>query len=256
MHNRFFSLVFGVLLCASMQAGVQGDFNPYDPSIYTIQQWWDATRYLWGVEGMQYTVKGIVHEVIGDLGEDGTLTFRITDDGNNDWENDQPYVLATFIRGLDNKPFKSKEDVKAGDTLYVTGYCEIQTVDASYYVYENEPVLSHGYVVFMGTPQPAAAEQNSITVSAPLSKAATFYDMNGNGLKQFVQAGGNLEYLNENQRRASVWLIGYSDITENFAPLGDLANLTVTLDTYADAMDMTPAFLEDFNKDGKVDVST
>ena len=141
MKNKFFSLVFGVLLCTSMQAGVQGNFNPYDPSIRTIQQWWDETQYLWGVEGMQYTVKGIVHEVIGDLGEDGTLTFRITDDGNNDWENDQPYVLATFIRGLDNKPFKSKEDVKAGDTLYVTGYCEIQTVDASYYVYENEPVL-------------------------------------------------------------------------------------------------------------------
>lgn len=256
MKNKFFSLVFGVLLCTSMQAGVQGNFNPYDPSIYTIQQWWDATRYLWGVEGMQYTVKGIVHEVIGDLGEDGTLTFRITDDGNNDWENDQPYVLATFIRGLDNKPFKSKEDVKAGDLLYVFGYCEIQTVDAGYYLYENVPVLSHGYVAFMGTPQEIPTESSGKAMQAKLPRAESMYDLNGNGLKQFMGAGGYSEYINADQRKANIWLNAFGDITEEFASQGDLANLTVTLEPYSDIKDMTPAFLEDFNKDGKVDVST
>ena len=256
MKNRFFSLVFGMLLCTSMQAGVQGDFNPYDPSIYTIQQWWDETKYLWGVEGVQYTVKGIVHEVIGDLGEDGTLTFRITDDGNNDWENDQPYVLATFIRGLDNKPFKSKEDVKAGDMLYVFGYCEIQTVDAGYYLYENVPALSHGYVAFMGSPQEIPTESSGKAMQAKLPRAESMYDLNGNGLKQFMGAGGYSEYINENQRKANIWLNAFGDITEEFASQGDLANLTVTLEPYSDIKDMTPAFLEDFNKDGKVDVST
>ena len=254
--TRFFSLVLSVLLCSSMQAGVQGDFNPYDPSIYTIQQWWDETKYLWGVEGVQYTVKGIVHEVIGDLGEDGTLTFRITDDGNNDWENDQPYVLATFIRGLDNKPFKSKEDVKAGDMLYVFGYCEIQTVDAGYYLYENVPVLSHGYVAFMGSPQEIPTESSGKAMQAKLPRAESMYDLNGNGLKQFMGAGGYSEYINENQRKANIWLNAFGDITEEFASQGDLANLTVTLEPYSDIKDMTPAFLEDFNKDGKVDVST
>lgn len=256
MQNRFFSLVFGVLLCASMQAGVQGDFNPYDPSIRTIQQWWDETQYLWGVEGMQYTVKGIVHEVIGDLGEDGTLTFRITDDGNNDWENDQPYVLATFIRGLDNKPFKSKEDVKAGDMLYVFGYCEIQTVDAGYYLYENVPVLSNGYVAFMGTPQEIPTESSGKAMQAKLPRAESMYDLNGNGLKQFMGAGGYSEYINADQRKVNIWLNAFGDIMEEFASQGDLANLTVTLEPYSDIKDMTPAFLEDFNKDGKVDVST
>ena len=115
MKNKFFSLVIGLLLCVSMQARVQGDFNPYDQSILTVAQWWSDVRYIYG-EDMQsaITVKGVVHEVIGDLDE-GKLTFRLTDDGKNDWENDQPYVFAYSTLGLNGKAFAGKDEVQSHD---------------------------------------------------------------------------------------------------------------------------------------------
>ena len=94
------------------------------------------------------------------------------------------------------------------------------------------------------------------SLQAKLPRAESMYDLNGNGLKQFMGAGGYSEYINADQRKANIWLNAFGDITEEFASQGDLANLTVTLEPYSDIKDMTPAFLEDFNKDGKVDVST
>ena len=95
----------------------------------------------------------------------GRLTFRITDDGAEDWEKNLQIYCAY---GPGNKAFTSIKQIMQGDTIYAVGkirnYGDIQLVD--------------GYTAYIGRP---GGSDDQMYFNMP--NGSTLYDFDGNGTK-------------------------------------------------------------------------
>lgn len=160
---------------ASQTIRAQYEFNKDSDDILSVA----AARALVGdykESSETVVVKGIVYEAPYDFASEATwtgssqpggqLTFRISDDGTEDWERN---LQVYCINGLGNKPFTSVQQIMQGDTVYVTGkvrnYGDIQLYD--------------GYTLYIGR---LGGSDNLEYINMP--NGSTLYDFDGNGKKE------------------------------------------------------------------------
>ena len=221
-------------------------FDKDSPDIMTVPQWVSWTEeHRWDYS-TQVIVKGIVHEVISKLDEGGKLTFRFSEDGENDWENNQPVAYGAHILGVNGKSFANHLQLEQGDTVYVFGTYEREDIDFGYYYYYSQEVVANGHLAYLGK---AKESEDRILFYGQAPDAALLYDFSGNGLKQIVSFSTESMGEDDEDYRFTIWASG--DASQLFSEREKLGSGIANT-----GMDVRPLYFEDINHDGKTDVST
>lgn len=220
-------------------------FDKNSPDIMTVPQWVSWTEeHRWDY-GTQVIVKGIVHDVVTKLEEGGKLTFRFSEDGENDWENNQPVAYGAHILGLNGKPFANHLQLEQGDTVYVFGTYAREDIDFGYYYYYSQEMVANGHLAYLGK---AKESEDRILFYGYAPDASLLYDFSGNGLKQIVSFSSEFEEDSE-MHLFTLWASG--DATQLFSKREKLGSGMANT-----GFDERVLYFEDVNQDGKTDVTT
>ena len=229
-------------------------FNVNSSDIMTVGQWCsfknsDEFRKT-PPGGTYFAVKGVIYEMLcSSVETGGTLSFRLTDNG----ESDDCNVNVYHMMSVDYEPFYSAMQLSQGDTVIVYGtYVEGRWVPG-YNSYE-ETGITDGYTPYIGR---VNADDDIIYV--PLPRAEALYDFSGNGLKQMVMiehSNGGVYYNYEMQKSVFDWKTSYiltNDITKQFRIQEELATFTYTA---SESLGSSIAYFEHLNADNKPEIST
>lgn len=229
-------------------------FDINSPDIMTVSQWcafknsdefMDKTTF-----ERYYAVKGVIYEMLcSSVETGGTLSFRLTDNG----ESDNCNVNVYHMMSVDYEPFYSAMQLSQGDTVIVYGtYVEGRWVPG--YNSHEETGITDGYTPYIGR---VNADDDIIYV--PLPRAEALYDFSGNGLKQMVMiehSNGGAYYNNEMQKTVFDYKTSYiltEDITKQFRIQEELATFTYTA---SESLGSSIAYFEHLNADNKPEIST
>ncbi|MBQ6790845.1 MAG: VCBS repeat-containing protein [Paludibacteraceae bacterium] len=221
-------------------------FDKNSPDIMTVPQWVSWTEeHRWDY-GTQVIVKGIVHDVVTKLEEGGKLTFRFSEDGENDWENNQPVAYGAHILGVNGQSFANHLQLEQGDTVYVFGTYAREDIDFGYYYYYSQEVVANGHLAYLGK---AKESEDRILFYGQAPDAALLYDFSGNGLKQIVSFSTESMGEEVEDYRFTIWASG--DASQLFSEREKLGSGMANT-----GFDERVLYFEDVNQDGKTDVTT